>query len=361
MSLGIQATVSNWLAKMKKYLFTYSDGFYELPYIANSPELMLASFSYMPFTKHDVKRKSFTTNNVFIKGAGHYQKLEEGLWVILSDFEVKRNVSFKLHYEPGIEVKHHSLSLYINKDTRLVKFPKINYDVESQDRSWFLVKAGARALNSHFKGQKSIFINIYFTDEWMQQNIATNGVMQNPILADFFSASSECLFLPKFLESKKDVYLKLVNSILEKDENGVSDLLLQKSRTLELLSAFVNELGRGALKPTTMALPERDMRRVVKAEHLLNEAVFKEFPSIVYLANQVGISETKLKADFKSTYGCTLYRYFVSKQMTYAKELIQSQQLPIKEVALKFGYTHPGKFSEAYKKIYGHSPSRLID
>lgn len=360
MNTGIQNIVANWLGQIKKYLFTYSDGFYELPYIANSPELMLASFSYMPFTKHDAKRKFFSTSNLFIKGTGHYQKLEEGLWVILSDFEVKKNVSFKLHYEPGIEAIYHSLSLYINKDTRLGKFPKINFDVESQDRSWFLVKAGAQALNSHFKGQKSIFINIYFTDDWMHQNIATHGVMQNPTLADFFNSSSECLFLSNFLESKRDVYLKLVNSILEKDENGVSDLLLLKSRTLELLSAFVNELGRGALKPTTVALPERDKRRVVKAEYLLNEAIFKQFPSISELASQVGISQTKLKADFKSTYGCTLYHYFVRKQMAYAKQMIQEQQLPIKEVALKLGYIHAGKFSEAFKKIYGHSPSQLL-
>jgi AraC-like DNA-binding protein len=137
-------------------------------------------------------------------------------------------------------------------------------------------------------------------------------------------------------------------------------LLLLKSRTLELLSAFVNELGRGALKPTTVALPERDKRRVVKAEYLLNEAIFKQFPSISELASQVGISQTKLKADFKSTYGCTLYHYFVRKQMAYAKQMIQEQQLPIKEVALKLGYIHAGKFSEAFKKIYGHSPSQLL-
>lgn len=350
MKISIKNIVANWMGRIKKYLFTYNDGFYELPYIANSPELIVASFSYMPFIKHDVKRKFFAINNMFLKGAGHYQKLEEGLWLILADFEVKKNLSFKLHYEPGIEAIYHSLSLYLNKDSRCVKFPKVNYDVESQDRSLFLVKAGAQALNSHFKGQKSIFINIYFTNEWLYQNIAKLGVMQNPILADFFNSSSEYLFVSNFLESKKEVYLKLVNSILDKDESGVSDLLLLKSRLLELLSSFINELNQGSLKSATITLPERDRRRVVKAEYLLNEAIFKQFPSISQLASQVGTSETKLKADFKSTYGCTLYHYFVRKQMAYAKQMIQSQQLPIKEVASKLGYAHPGKFSEAFKK-----------
>jgi AraC-like DNA-binding protein len=46
--------------------------------------------------------------------------------------------------------------------------------------------------------------------------------------------------------------------------------------------------------------------------------------------------------------------------MAYAKEIIQTRQLPVKEIAYKLGYQHPGKFSHAYKKIHGHSPSQII-
>ena len=358
MNLGIQATATTWLAKIKKYLFTYRDGFYELPYIANSPELIVASFS--SFMNHDPQRKIFGTNNIFINGEGHYEKIEEGLWIILSNFEAKKNLSFKLNYEPGIESNYHSLTLYINKDIRQVKFPKVLYDVPSQDRSWMLVKAGAQVLNSHFKGQKSIFFTIYFSNDWMNQNVAAKGIFKNKILTDFFNSDRDSLFLSNFLEGKKETYLKLVNSIIEKDENGVNDLLLLRSRTLELLSAFSSELSHSSIKDNNSSLPERDKRRLAKAEHLINDAIFKQFPSLRLLASESGISETKLLADFKKMYGCTPYRYYVAKQMAYAKEMIQARQVTVKEIALKLGFQHAGKFSAAYKKIHGHSPTQVM-
>lgn len=358
MNLGIQATVSGWLDKVRKYLFTYRDGFYELPYIANSPELIVASFS--SFMKHDPKRKTFGANNIFIHGEGHYEKIEEGLWIILSNFEAKKNLSFKLHYEAGIASNYHSLTLYINKDIRQIKFPKVIYDVPSQDRSWMLVKAGAQVLNSHFKGQKSIFFTIYFNSDWMLQNVAADGIFKNKLLTDFFSSGRDSLFLPNFLEGKRETYLKLVNSIIDKDENGVNDLLLLRSRTLELLSAFASELSHSSMKDSNSSLPERDKRRLAKAEYLINDAIFKQFPSLRLLAIESGISETKLLADFKKVYGCTPYRYYVAKQMAYAKEMIQTRQVTVKEVALKLGFQHAGKFSAAYKKIHGHSPSQVM-
>jgi hypothetical protein len=87
-------SVKKWLNQFKKYFFTYKDGFFELPYLANSPELMIESFSSMPFMKQDCNKACFSADTPFLKGVGHYQKTEDGLWIILSDFEVKKNISF---------------------------------------------------------------------------------------------------------------------------------------------------------------------------------------------------------------------------------------------------------------------------
>lgn len=49
-------SIKNWLSSFQKYFFYYRDGFYELPYIANSPELIVASFGSMPFVKNYPKK-----------------------------------------------------------------------------------------------------------------------------------------------------------------------------------------------------------------------------------------------------------------------------------------------------------------
>ncbi|MDX2189847.1 MAG: AraC family transcriptional regulator [Bacteroidota bacterium] len=352
-------SIKKWLSSFQKYLFYYRDGFYELPYVANSPELITETFHNMPFVKSSRKNGTYYCNNPFLKGDGHYHKLEEGLWIIMSQFEIKQNLSFRMYYEPGIPSEYHFLSLYLNRGTRTLKLPKMHIDVECIDRSWMLFKAGHNCLNSHFKGQKSLFLTILFSKEWMKQNIASNGVLKNKTLEDFFHSELESLFLPNFLERKREVYEILIESILNKDENGVKDLLLVKRNTLEILSYFIQKLDDEAVHKASSNTPEKDMRKAIKAEYIITNSIFDTFPSIQNIAKEVGISETKLMADFKQVYGCSMYQYFSLKQMNYAKEILKKRDIPVKEVAYSLGYSNTSKFSAAFKKAHGHLPSEV--
>lgn len=352
-------SAGKWLAKFQKYLFYFKDGFYELPYVANSPELMVESFSVMPFVKNFPTKGYYTISNIFLTGIGHYHKVEDGLWLIMSDFEVKRNLSFKLYYESGVPAEYNFLTLYLNRGKHQVRSPKIHIDIENIDRSWTLFKAGSKALNTHFKGQKSIFLTIYFSNEWMSKNISSHGVLENQLLQQFFDSKDECLFLPNFLDEKKTTFENLVNSILDKDENGVRDKLMLKANTLEIMASFISKLNDATVSKVLISIPEKDKRAVIKAEYLLSKAIFGVFPSIGFIAKSVGVSETKLKSDFKSVYGLTLYQYYSMLQMRYARELLLNETISIKEVSYSLGFSNPGKFSAAFKKIYGVLPSQI--
>lgn len=349
--------IKKWLSSIRKYFFFYRDGFYELPYVANSPEMTVKSFSSMPFVKNYEKRNYFTINNLFLDGEGHYQKLEDGLWLIMSNMEVKKNLSFVLHYIYGVPSDYHFLTLYINKGQKTVNLPTIHFDIENQDRSWTLFKAGSKSLNTHFKGQKSIFFTIYFSDEWMRNNIMTNGIFKNKTLEEFFNSSNECLFLPNFLENKKEVYENLVTSILDKDENGVKSVLTLKKNTLDIISTFIEKLEDKSVYKANSNLSEKDLRRIKKAEYILSDSIFTKFPSIDYISKEIGMSQTKLKTDFKEVYGSTLYQYYCTKQMGFAKQMLEKEKITVKEVSYTLGYNNPSKFTAAFKKIYGRLPS----
>jgi AraC-like DNA-binding protein len=353
------ASVKNWFSKFQKYLFYYKDGFYELPYLANSPQLMVESFRAMPFVKNYAKEGYYTISNMFVSGAGHYHEIEEGLWVIMSDFEVKKNLNFNLCYEYGIPADYHFLTLYLNRGTLTVKKPRINVNIDNIDRSWTLFKAGSKAQNTHFKGQKSIFLTIYFSQAWMEDNIASHGVLENTMLQQFFDSDEECLFLPYFLDEKRGIYEDLVESILNKDENGVRDPLMLKANTLNIIASFVAKLDDNRVNKVLVNLPDKDKRAVVRAQYMLNGAIFQSFPTIAAIAKEVGVSETKLKADFKRVYGMTLYQFYDQAQMKYARELLLKESLPVKEVAYTMGYASPGKFAAAFKKTYGVLPSEM--
>ena len=82
-------TIQNWLTHAKQYFFTYKNGFYELNFLNNSPEYMLACLKKMPFVKHQKNAQTLSTNNPFVKSFLRYEQIEEGLWVIYTETENK--------------------------------------------------------------------------------------------------------------------------------------------------------------------------------------------------------------------------------------------------------------------------------
>lgn len=359
MSSVVQQFVQGWLNKVRKYVLTYRDGFYEMPYLANSPAHMIESVKGTPFVKFFPEKNCYTTSNTFFSGDCHYQELEEGLWIVMSNIEIKKNLSFKLVYDLRLPQDYHFLNLYINRSITQIKSPMINVAIENEDRSWVLFKAGAKAVNTHFKGAKSIFLSIYFSKDWLSKNVRSGGVFGKGFLNEFFKSDEDCLYLPSFLEEQKDLYVPIVESLLDKGENGVKDPLMLKIKTLDLIRQFVAKLENDEQVKTTHSFSEKDRRKLHKAENYLRKSVIGDFPGISSVARVTGMSETKLKSDFKKLYGKSLYQYFSYHQMLLAKKMLDDPEARVQDVAYSLGYTSASKFSKAFQKWHGVLPSEV--
>lgn len=77
------------------------------------------------------------------------------------------------------------------------------------------------------------------------------------------------------------------------------------------------------------------------------------------LSKRFKISPTSLKTQFKELYGDSLYGYVKKIKLEKSKELLIEGKLSIAEIALEIGYLNPAKFSSAFKKEYGVSPSKF--
>jgi transcriptional regulator GlxA family with amidase domain len=74
-------------------------------------------------------------------------------------------------------------------------------------------------------------------------------------------------------------------------------------------------------------------------------------------AQGVGFSVSQFSFLFKRYYGTSPMAYFVELRMQRAKELLETTDMPIKEVAWKLGFDDPLYFSRIFKKVCGISPS----
>jgi AraC-like DNA-binding protein len=353
--------IKNWLKRFRKYFFSYKDGFFELPFLANSPELIVESFNSMPFIKSDKSIGIFSTSNFFIKGKGYYQKLEHGCWIILSDFEIRKNLSFKLIYDENAPTNYYSLNLYVNKNSQKKLKPNIS-QFEIEDRAWFFLKPGGNYLNSHFKNQKSLYLNLYFDKEWLFtyiENEEFNNLIKSEFI-NFLNSKNEFLYIPFFKDNGlilSDEIVKIFQSRKEISEENIKELKIRVNALFKTFIYFLQEQNYFFVSENIELIKSR---QILQVKHYLDSNLTEKFPSIEFLSKMCGISETILKVDFKKMMGFTIYQYFVFRQMHFAKLIFDQENISIKDLAFTFAYSNSGKFSNAFKKVHGFLPSERI-
>lgn len=74
------------------------------------------------------------------------------------------------------------------------------------------------------------------------------------------------------------------------------------------------------------------------------------------IARNFHVSKTYLQNSFKGVYGVPVYSYIRIKRMQAAALLLINTDLSVSEIAGKYGYDNPSKFSAAFRKIMGKSP-----
>jgi len=105
-------------------------------------------------------------------------------------------------------------------------------------------------------------------------------------------------------------------------------------------------------------LHDADRAKIKEAKRIL-ETNFVQPPTIKDLALTIGLNETKLKAEFKKIYDCTIHTFTRNLRMQKAYQLLIQKNLLLKEVALQVGYQKPSNFTTAFKAFFGIHPGAI--
>ncbi len=76
------------------------------------------------------------------------------------------------------------------------------------------------------------------------------------------------------------------------------------------------------------------------------------------LANQVGITSRHLSRIMQRSYGCTFRQRLLEIRLYYAREYLETTQLPINQIAIRCGFTAESAFSAAFRKNVGCTPTQ---
>lgn len=109
-----------------------------------------------------------------------------------------------------------------------------------------------------------------------------------------------------------------------------------------------------AVKPET----RKDLlRKVEKAKEYVDLHYYHDL-NIAQVAMTAGLSEYHFFRLFKAIYGFSPHQYIIRKRLCSARNIIRQEGLAISEAAIMTGFSDIHSFSKAFKKFFGHAPSR---
>ncbi|RUR74837.1 helix-turn-helix transcriptional regulator [Chlorogloeopsis fritschii PCC 9212] len=137
---------------------------------------------------------------------------------------------------------------------------------------------------------------------------------------------------------------------------GLVKQIYLESKVLELIALRLQQDITGEAIQSHPDKPKRTViERIYQAKELL-ESRMENPPSMMELAENVGLSPYQLKQGFQKVFGKSAFQYLHQYRMEQARLLLYEGNMRVADVANCVGYSHLGQFSAAFKRMFGISP-----
>ena len=204
----------------------------------------------------------------------------------------------------------------------------------------------------------------------------------------YFCNSGECIFLPKgsnynakrlSYTEEKDNGVYAINFLTLSDENLGAPWAWRIKAEGEMLASF-SKAARAWAKKESGYYEEclSNLYRIIKqikkessqqqtgrktaellapAIHYINERYLTETLSVSHLAELCGVSEVYLRRAFQMAYSISPALYVRNKRIRYAKDLLETGEYSVTDVAMMSGFNDTAYFAREFKKATGVPPS----
>ncbi len=134
----------------------------------------------------------------------------------------------------------------------------------------------------------------------------------------------------------------------------LDQLVLSRKKLLQKIND--DTLGK-ILKKRTENPETKFLQKIIKI--INDETGNHSFGSSMHLAHKMHLSESQIYRKLKAITGKSTAVFIRSVRLQKAKELIQTTDKTISEIAYEVGFNDPSWFSRAFKEEYGYAPSEI--
>jgi AraC-like DNA-binding protein len=347
----IKDRIKNWFKLSKQYLFTYKNGFFNLSFLSNSPEVIIESGIKMPFVKHNKKEQKLNLDSPFLNGFTYYANLEKGFWVFYSNLYFKNNVSFSPLYDNQLPTDFFCIAINLTENIFNSSYYFFD-EIKIENNTVNFIQPKGDSIYCHFKGSQTKMFTIYINKKWVTDNIFTSPLSTTSTKELFTDLSK------KFINYKYNKFL--FENVLKEfencfEQNSGPDIFTLKKISFLFLDLFISNVtvNVGIEKHKVDLYTNLKIKKV---ELFLLNNLYQKFPGIDFLSKKFKVSPTKLKNDFKKVHQTSLLKYYQEKQMQLALKEVHKGGF-IKDIAKKFNYENVSKFSKTFQKYNNILPS----
>lgn len=333
------------------------DDFLEFNYSLNSPELLLDGLTKLTISDHLPLKQSIYLNSLFCKATISYHKIEEGFWILSTEVDVKQDIVIKSKYDKKLSNDYYLLTFSV-LDSKFTFNDLQNVDFISS--CWTFSKPGTEVTTPFYRNTTSHSFTLAVTKQWTNKAFMPGSISYQQTIENFLN-SEKGFFSGMPITPKTHSLIKKITKTwkTEYNMNKQVDATNLKKDCLKLFIDFFNNSFERNRIEDNVSLKNSDYQIVFEAEKIILDNLYLPFIGIDYIAREVRISPTKLKANFKEVFGISILQYHKEKNMLLAMQLIQNSNIMIKNIAAVTGYQNTSRFSRNFKKRFGKLPYKV--
>jgi AraC-like DNA-binding protein len=346
-----------WIKFIKENINFYRDGFFELPYLSNSPEILIKSIINSPSSRHVREQQAVYRNNPFSKGVLHYREIEEGFWIMVTSIKFKKNTMLKAIYDEDVVSDYYTLTFSVFQSE--VKVQNTFCDkTPFSSKYWGFKKPGTEVGAYFYKGSVCEFYLYGFSKEWAQKKFSFTTLPEDNSIKNFLNSNKGFITYQDIVPNAQELSKEILENLKTFRKDLSSEATL-KAQTFHLVSTFFENAFVDQRIENDTPIDTPDYRKIAKAEKLIMDNLTSSFLGVENIAQQVDMSPTKLKSAFKSVYGTSMLQYQKEKKLLLAMQMVQNTDMQMKNIAFAIGYTNQSKFAANFKKRFDKLPSEV--
>lgn len=151
----------------------------------------------------------------------------------------------------------------------------------------------------------------------------------------------------------------LFSSTHSSELTGILRHIQLEGIAMHLIALQLHAINRSqTIKIVEAMSPKEEQRTQEAKEYLLSD--LETPPTLGELAAHVQMSERQLNANLKMLYGATAFELLHNERLDVARRILESEEVLLKQVSHRVGYTHVTNFINAFTKRFGKPPRQYI-